>query len=55
MRIRATIQRVDTWLEGWPSGALTVLLLVLAALLVLLAVRATPTQKAIAAAWVMFP
>lgn len=55
MRITAPFRRLDTWLGGWPSGALTVLLLVLAALLVLIAVRATPTQKAIVAGWVMFP
>lgn len=53
--IRRAFVRFESMLEGWPSGALTVALLIAAGVLVLIALRGTATEKAIAAAYVYFP
>lgn len=47
--------RLRRWLSGWPDSALTVLLLALALVIIVVALRAGPLHKAIVAAWVLFP
>lgn len=55
MGIEATFKRVETWLKGWPSGALTCVLLIVAVVLVVIALRATALEKALVASWVILP
>lgn len=42
-------------LLGWPDELLTVLLIISALLLVLIALRGTALQKAVALTWVVLP
>lgn len=51
----AAFTNLENRLAGWPSGVLTVILLIAAAVLVWIAFRATPLQKAVATAYVVFP
>jgi hypothetical protein len=51
----AAFTNIEDWLKGWPSGLLTVVLLLAAAVLVYIAFTATPLQKAVACAYVVFP
>lgn len=53
--IRAAFARFEGMLEGWPSGVLTAILLLAAGVLVLIALRGRAIEKAIAAAYVIFP
>lgn len=55
MHVVRAYHRFEGWLEGWPSGALTVLLLLAAALLVLVAWRGNAITKAVVTGWVFFP
>lgn len=49
------LNRLEGWLQGWPESSLTILLLLLAAVIVLVALRGRPLLKAAVAAWVVFP
>ena len=53
--IKRAFVQFENMLEGWPSGVLTVVLLLAAVVLVLIALRGTAIEKAIAAAYVIFP
>lgn len=53
--IESAFRRFNAWLERWPNDVLTWLLLGLALLIVVIALRATALEKAIAAAWLIFP
>ena len=55
MGIKATFERFEKWLGGWPNSALTVMLLAIAAILIVLAFTAKPMEKAIVLSWVLFP
>lgn len=55
MGIEDKFHQFGDWLETWPGAALTVVLLFLAAVLVLIALRGTALEKAIAVSWVVFP
>lgn len=46
---------VDKWLQGWPSGGLSLALIIAALILVYLAVRGSNTAKALAVAYVYLP
>lgn len=46
---------VDKWLQGWPSGGLSLALIIAALILVYLAVRGSNTVKALAVAYVYLP
>ena len=48
-------QDFQTWLKSWPSAVLTVVLLIAALTLVLIALRGSATQKALASAYVFLP
>lgn len=49
------ISRVDKSLEGAPEGFITLGLIVVAAIALFLAWKATPTVKALALAWMVAP
>lgn len=53
--IESRLRGFQGWLKGWPDGALTLTLLLAAAILVYIALRGTAVEKAVAAAWVYFP
>ena len=55
MGVEAAFHRFERWLAGWPNGVLTLALLLAAVVLVLIALRGTPTEKALAGAYVFFP
>lgn len=55
MGIETTYHRFEDMLMGWPSGALTLVLLALAFVLIVIALRASALEKGIVAAWVLFP
>lgn len=55
MGIERAFTRFGGWLRGWPGPALTLLLILLAGLLVYIALRGSSFEKAVAAAWVLFP
>lgn len=55
MGIEAAFKRFEGWLKGWPNGVLTVVLLLAAAVLVIIAFTGRPWEKAIATAYVLFP
>lgn len=55
MGIAAAFHRFESWIKGWPNGVLTVVLLFAAAMLVVIALRGSPLEKAIAATYVLFP
>ena len=55
MGIETAFRRFEAWLAGWPDSVLTVVLLVAAVVLVLIAFTGKPREKAIAAAYVFFP
>ena len=55
MGIHAEMRRLEAWLESWPSGFLSVWLLIVAAFLVYVALRGNGIEKAAVAAWVTFP
>ena len=44
MGIEATYHRFEDWLQAWPDAALTVVLLVLASILILSALRGSPLE-----------
>jgi len=46
---------VEGRLAGWPDGALTALLVLVALALLAVACWAGPVEKAVIAAWVLFP
>lgn len=49
------IKQVDEHLKGWPDHTLSVLLIVVAVVLVVVAIKGDATMKAIFAAWVLMP
>lgn len=51
----AAFTNLEERLKGWPDGLLTCILLAGAAVLVLIALKATPLQKAVATAYIVFP
>lgn len=55
MGIKGAFDRFERWLGGWPNGVLTLVLLLAAAVLVIIAFTGRPMEKAIAAAYVIFP
>jgi hypothetical protein len=55
MGIEAAFNGLQDWLTEWPDTALTLVLAVLALVLIVIALRGTAMEKAIVAAWVMFP
>lgn len=55
MGIKRAFDRFEAWLNGWPNGALSVFLIVAAVVLVIIALRGKPYEKAVALAYVVFP
>lgn len=55
MGIERSFHRFGDWLKTWPGPALTLLLILLAGLLVYAALRGSSLEKAVIAAWVLFP
>lgn len=53
--IEQRFAQMQTALKGWPDSALTWLLVGLALALLVIAWRGTALEKAIVAAWVIFP
>lgn len=53
--IERRFQQMQTALQGWPDSALTWLLVGLALALLIIAWRGSALEKAIVAAWVVFP
>lgn len=51
----AAFTKIEQKLQGWPDGVLTILLLVAALGIVLIAFKASPLQKAVTLAYVVFP
>lgn len=51
----AFLLKIEQYLSGWPDAALTISLLVIAAILVLIALAGKPMEKAIAIAYCVFP
>ena len=53
--IVSAFHRFERWLEGWPNGVLTVVLIVAALVIVWIALRGTAFEKSVVAAYVFFP
>lgn len=55
MAVLAAWRAFRAWLETWPSVALTLLLLAIAAVIVMVALRGNALEKALVAAWTVAP
>lgn len=55
MGIEAGFHRFEQWLQGQPDRVLTAILLLVAAALIVIALRASALEKAVVASWVLFP
>lgn len=47
--------RLESWLSGWPNAYLTIALILGAGIIVLIALRGSPTTKAVALAYIALP
>jgi hypothetical protein len=49
------LEHVNARLAGWPDKGLTILLIVIAALVTIVALRGKPYAKAVIATWLLMP
>lgn len=55
MGIEDTYKRFEAWLQGWPGAFLSLALIVAAVVIVVIALRGSAIEKAIALTYVVFP